>query len=247
MSTPWRFDRDELFDEDYLFFYDSILTDEISDLQADLIWRLLDLEPGAAVLDLACGHGRIANRLASKGADVTGLDATPMFLDVARRDAQERGVDVDYQLGDMRSLPWQAQFDAVTLVFTAFGYFDDDENRAVLEQIRRALKPGGRLWADINHLPWLFANFRADHVVEHDGQFMIDRTHFEPLIGRLNAQRTVLREGRRRTFEFSIRAFMFTELRDWLLRAGFSEVAAYSGRGEALTAEEPRMVVVARA
>ena len=48
------------------------------------------------VLDLACGHGRIANRLAQRGAQVTGLDATPLFLEQARRDAAERGVEVDY-------------------------------------------------------------------------------------------------------------------------------------------------------
>jgi SAM-dependent methyltransferase len=77
------------------------------------------------VLDLACGHGRIANRLAARGARVTGLDATPLFLDLARRDANARGVDVDYLEGDMRTLPWTGRFDRVVNWFTAFGYFDD--------------------------------------------------------------------------------------------------------------------------
>jgi 2-polyprenyl-3-methyl-5-hydroxy-6-metoxy-1,4-benzoquinol methylase len=51
------------------------------------------------VLDLACGHGRIANRLTQRGARVTGLDATPLFLEQARRDAAARGVEVDYVSG----------------------------------------------------------------------------------------------------------------------------------------------------
>lgn len=42
------------------------------------------------VLDLACGHGRIANRLASRGARVVGLDATALFLSLAREKARER-------------------------------------------------------------------------------------------------------------------------------------------------------------
>jgi 2-polyprenyl-3-methyl-5-hydroxy-6-metoxy-1,4-benzoquinol methylase len=46
------------------------------------------------VLDLACGHGRIANRLTQRG-----LDATPLFLEQARRDAAARGVEVDYVSG----------------------------------------------------------------------------------------------------------------------------------------------------
>jgi ubiquinone/menaquinone biosynthesis C-methylase UbiE len=64
---------------------------------------LLKLEPDIAVLDLAWGQGRIANRLAERGARVTGLDATALFLDRARHDAAPRG-DVDYVEGDMRLL-----------------------------------------------------------------------------------------------------------------------------------------------
>lgn len=111
--ADWRFDTQELFDDDYLFFYTDILTDEVSDRQTDLIWRLLELEPRAQVLDLACGHGRIANRLAVKGASVTGLDVTSGFLDRARMDARSRGVEVDYVHGDMRKLAWEDRFDAV--------------------------------------------------------------------------------------------------------------------------------------
>jgi SAM-dependent methyltransferase len=232
MATGWRFDIEDVFDDDYLFFYADILTDEVSDGQAELIWDLLELEPGAQVLDLACGHGRIANRLAEKGATVTGLDATHRFLDLAREDARVRDVEVDYVEGDMRELPWEGRFDAVTCVFTSFGYFDDEDNRRVLQGARRALRPGGRLWVDVNHLPWLLANFRAEVVVERDGQWMIDRNHYDVLTGRSINDRTILRDGRQRSMQFSVRMFTFPELRDWLLEAGFGEVHGCSGRGE---------------
>ncbi|HEU4908068.1 MAG TPA: class I SAM-dependent methyltransferase, partial [Propionibacteriaceae bacterium] len=98
MTEP-VFEFSEVFDADYLYFYGPHL-EAVSDAQAETIWRLLDLEPGMQVLDLACGHGRIANRLAERGARVTGLDATPLFLEHARRDAAERGVTVDYVSGD---------------------------------------------------------------------------------------------------------------------------------------------------
>jgi 2-polyprenyl-3-methyl-5-hydroxy-6-metoxy-1,4-benzoquinol methylase len=47
---------------------------------------------GMEVLDFACGHLRIANRLAQRGCRVTGLDCTDLFLQHARRDAEARGV-----------------------------------------------------------------------------------------------------------------------------------------------------------
>jgi SAM-dependent methyltransferase len=101
VSIP-EFDFDEVFNEDYLYFYEPLLA-EVTDADVDAIWRLLELERGSEILDLACGHGRIANRLAERGARVTGLDATPLFLDRARRDAAARDVEVDYVDGDMRS------------------------------------------------------------------------------------------------------------------------------------------------
>src|SRR5215813_9078750 len=72
-------DPGEVFDQDQLYFYEPQLT-EASDAQAEVIWRVLELEPGMEVLNLACGHGRIANRLAERGARVTGLDATPLLI-----------------------------------------------------------------------------------------------------------------------------------------------------------------------
>src|SRR5688572_30699278 len=72
-----------LFDEDYLHFYETILTPERSDEETEVALGLGGLQPGMAVLDAPCGHGRIANRLAGHGIRVTGLDASGLFLDVA--------------------------------------------------------------------------------------------------------------------------------------------------------------------
>jgi 2-polyprenyl-3-methyl-5-hydroxy-6-metoxy-1,4-benzoquinol methylase len=96
-SFDSAFDTEGLFDDDYLYFYATRDPGgELSDAETDLIWHLLDLEAGMAVLDLACGHGRIANRLAARGAEVAGLDVTPRFLELAREDAAARGVEVEW-------------------------------------------------------------------------------------------------------------------------------------------------------
>jgi cyclopropane fatty-acyl-phospholipid synthase-like methyltransferase len=239
------FDFDDVFDEDYLHFYEVPLT-EASEADAELIWRLLGLEPGMHVLDLACGHGRIANRLAERGARVTGLDATALFLDRARRDAEARGVDVEYVEGDMRSLPWEGRFDRVLSWFTSFGYFDDDDNRHVLREIHRALLPDGRLLIENNHLAGLLPLWQPAIVVERDGDFLIDRWIFEPTTGRATTERVVVRNGHVRRFSFSVRMFVAVELRDWLLDVGFGAVDFYNGEGEPLTAEGRRMITVAR-
>lgn len=95
------FNFDEVFDEDYLYFYADRLDDERSQQDAAFVAGLLGLEPGMRVLDVPCGHGRIARRLPAWGAEVVGVDSNPLFLERARQDAAARGVDVDYVHGDI--------------------------------------------------------------------------------------------------------------------------------------------------
>jgi SAM-dependent methyltransferase len=239
-------DREAAFDDDYLYFYEELLTPERTAGEVDLIWKLLQLEPGLELLDLACGHGRIANPLAERGVRVTGLDATPLFLELARVDAAERGVEVEYVEGDMRSIPWSGRFDRVLCWFTSFGYFEDDDNRRVLAEAYEALKPGGLLAVEMNHRDNLLGRYLDEVVTERGDDRMIDRHRFDLQTNRSHDERTIIRGGKERTFEFSVRTFTAAELRDWMLAAGFTEAYAYGEDGELLTLEHRRMTVVGR-
>jgi len=242
----FEFPREDAFDEDYLYFYEGLLTPERTAAEVELVWKLLELEPGLELLDLACGHGRIASPLAERGVRVTGLDATPLFLDLARKDAAERGVEVEYVEGDMRSVPWVDRFDRVLCWFTSFGYFSDDENRSVLTGAFAALKPGGSFLLEMNHRDNLLGRYAEETVSERGEDRMIDRHRFDVQTGRSFDQRTVVRGGKSRTFEFSVRMFSAAELQDWLRAAGFRDTRAYGEDGEPLTLEHRRMAVVGR-
>jgi cyclopropane fatty-acyl-phospholipid synthase-like methyltransferase len=119
----------ELFDDDYLHFYTDVLGAGRSDADAGLVARLLSLEPGMRVLDVPCGEGRIAGRLARLGCEVVGVDYTERWVELARKQYPE----ATFELGDMRSLPYAEEFDAVVNWFTSFGYFDPETN----DRIRR--------------------------------------------------------------------------------------------------------------
>jgi SAM-dependent methyltransferase len=168
-----------------------------------------------------------------------------MFLDLARADADRRGVDVDYVLGDMRSIPWTDRFETVVSWFTAYGYFDDAQNRAVLAEVHRALRPGGRFLVELNHKDGLLPHWLPASVTEVDGSILVDERDFDPLTGRSNSWRTIVRDGQVRRSFFFTRLVSFTELRDWLLDAGFRTVDGYDGAGGPLTSTSRRMILVA--
>ncbi|MFC9977081.1 SAM-dependent methyltransferase [Spirillospora sp. NPDC127200] len=237
-------DTDEVFGEDWVHFFGGLL-DSNSDEEAAFVRRLLDLGPGREVLDLGCGYGRIANHLAADGCRVTGLDAQPSLLERARRDAADRGLAADYVRGDMRDLPWTGRFDAVLCWFTSFGYFDDDGNRRVLAEVAGALRPGGRFLVETMSRDWMLARFQHASVVERDGDRVVDRHRYEPLTGRLVTERTLIRGGRMRETGYFVRLFTFTELRDWLLAAGFAEVRGVDEMGEPFGPDSNRMIVIA--
>jgi hypothetical protein len=75
---------------------------------------------------------------------------------------------------------------------------------------------------------------------------MIDRRRLDLRTGRSRDERIVVRDGKERSFEFSVRMFTAAELRDWLLAAGFREADPFGEDGEPLTLEHRRMTLVAR-
>jgi SAM-dependent methyltransferase len=129
--------------------------------------------------------------------------------------------------------------------FTSFGYFDDTENHKVLSEAHRVLRPGGRLLIENNNLAELLPRWLPAVVVERDGDFMIDRSKFEPATGRAVTERTCVRGGQGRRFTYSVRMFIGVELKGWLLAAGFDSVDQVDHEGAALADGSGRMVSLA--
>jgi demethylmenaquinone methyltransferase/2-methoxy-6-polyprenyl-1,4-benzoquinol methylase len=110
----------------------------------DLRWRRLAaaaaVRPGDRVLDAACGTGDLALADADAGArEVVGLDFSTRMLERARTKSEQ----IDWVQGDMLALPFpDASFDAATV---GFGIRNLAELERGLEELRRVLRPGGRL------------------------------------------------------------------------------------------------------
>lgn len=101
----------------------------------------LGVSEGTRLLDIGCGAGRALQLAADRGADVSGLDAAPGMLEIARR----RVPGATLVHGELQTLPFDdAEFDAVS-GFNSFQYAADPI--AALREARRVTRPGGRILA----------------------------------------------------------------------------------------------------
>ena len=121
---------------------------EQTQVESEFLWDTLRLRPGARVLDVPCGAGRLSIPLAARGAHIVGIDLSSEQIDRARAEAAAAGVHADWHLGEMRELPHEPPFDAAFCFGNSFGYLDRDGTRAFAAAVARTLRPGGRFALD---------------------------------------------------------------------------------------------------
>lgn len=213
--------------------------------------RLCD--PPGSVLDLGCGTGTFALRLAGEGYRVTGVDPAGAMLDVAR--SRDPGGRVRWFRGSAGDLPADARFDAAAMTGHAFQcLLTDRETAATLVAVRARLQPGGRLlFATRNPAARAWERWTpaaSGRTVEGDDGYAIHLWHeVSRVADDLVSFRTTYRLPDREVVSAGTLRFPSRRTVERALRAaGFSRVAV-SGDwdGSAPSERSPEIVVMADA
>lgn len=198
-----------------------------------------------SVLDLACGPGRHASSLAARGFTVTGVDLSPYLLNRAKAS----GAAVEWILEDMRRFERPEAFDLACSLFTSFGYFEDEQDdRRVLANIYRSLKPGGQFVIDVMSKESLARRWSGGQWTDGaDGRLLAQRPRVHPGWGRVSIEWILIEGESARTFHVEHNLYSGRELKDRLLDAGFSGIQLYGSLGGApYDLDAMRLVAVAR-
>ena len=118
---------------------------EIVDAHVRWIHEKVLKQKPSRILDLGCGPGLYANRLAVLGHTCVGIDFSPASIAYAREQAGRDGLDVTYIEGDIRTADYGGGHDVAMQIFGEFNVFRRAEARGILEKAHRALVPGGCL------------------------------------------------------------------------------------------------------
>ncbi len=108
------------------------------------------LKPQMQLLDLGCGPGLYATRLARAGLQVTAVDLSERSLAYARTQAEREHLKIDYQWMDFLDLDACEKFDAVLQVYGELNTFSNEKRDSLLAKVWQALKPGGIFLFDLS-------------------------------------------------------------------------------------------------
>jgi SAM-dependent methyltransferase len=181
-----------IFGEVYAPAYDLLYRDKDYDGETQLLGHLFQkyaAQPVRSILDLGCGTGNHALRLAAQGYRVVGIDRSAEMLAIANQKAREQAANVPFHQADARNADLGQTFDAVLMMFAVLSYqIEDADIINALRTAKRHLSPRGLLAFDVWYGPAVVAQGPQERVrkVDHDGY-----TFIRASLGNLDTQRNL--------------------------------------------------------
>lgn len=168
----------QLFDR-FARFYDQDYRGYEDDIEAI---RMLAAECGDPILELGCGTGRALLPLVQAGYDVTGIDISPALLDCAASKLKQAGLKAHLVQADLRTfdLPVKTFAFSFCTSNTLMHFTTPADQIAVLRNVARHLRPGGRLFIDLFN-PDLVRLFAVDGLTELAGHWQDEQSGAEVL------------------------------------------------------------------
>jgi SAM-dependent methyltransferase len=197
----------------------------------DFLVQVLAPQPGAHILDVPCGEGRVSIPLAERGYHVTGVDITAPWLAKGAATAKERNLPAAFEPRDMRDLPWNAKFDHACCVGNSFGYFPHEQNADFLRAVQQVLKPGGRFV--------LQTNFCAESILTQPlgrrwypmGELVfLHNSRYDPPTGQLISDYLLIKNGQIESKQATYQTYSYRELMRMFADAGFKNTVAYGNQ-----------------
>lgn len=171
-----------VFGQAYAGAYDALYRDKDYDGECDMlerVFRAYAARPIRRVLDMGCGTGNHALRLAARKYAVAGVDRSAEMLRLAEQKAREQKLPVKFQCSEIVKADLGETFDAALMMFAVLGYhLENDDVLGALRAARRHLAADGLLVFDVWHGPAVLSERPGDRVrvLENAGETLLRTT-----------------------------------------------------------------------
>lgn len=147
--------------KDYAYYYNAFYQDKDYKAEAEQVDSLLRKygRDVSSIMNYGCGTGRHDIELTKTGYQCTGIDLSPMMIDIARENADKENVAIDFSVADIRDFKPKKQYDAVISLFHVMSY--QNKNQDVMfafQSARRALDKGGLFLFDVWYGPGVLSD-----------------------------------------------------------------------------------------
>lgn len=185
------------------------------------IMNHLSISKSSHILDVPCGKGRHSKYLNSLGFKVTGADLSENSIEFAK---QFENNNLKFEVHDIRN-PFKDKYDIILNLFTSFGYFEFEENKMVLQNIKNALHPNGIFVFD-----FMNALFVEHHLVTNEIK-VVDNIpfviHREIRDGEILKHISFESNGNKYRFTENVKYLDFNTLKALFLEVGFSIIEIF--------------------
>jgi SAM-dependent methyltransferase len=224
------------------------ITPEQTRAEVDFLVKTLRPPEGARLLDVPCGGGRHSLELAARGYRTVGVDISEEFIAEARARAARGGLQAEWFMADMRSLPNEFEFGGAFSFGNSFGYLDRDGMNAFARALSDVLKPGARFVLDTGMaaesiLPSLEVHrwFRVDDIL-----LLVDN-QYDAAHSCLDTEYIFVRGGKTESRPSSHLVYTVAEIERLLGAVGLETQAIYSSLDEQpFRLGSPRLLLVAQ-
>ncbi|HYT49623.1 MAG TPA: class I SAM-dependent methyltransferase [Pyrinomonadaceae bacterium] len=220
--------------------------------EADFLIRVLECAPGAHLLDVPCGNGRLSFELAKRGYQVTGVDISEEFIDEARSSVTKRAKEessasttpsgmpargprsaggsglVEFILGDMRSIEGSDVYDGAYCFGNSFGFMPYADMEKFLSGVARALKPSARFILETGMAAEsILTHFEEQSCYEVGDITMTVKERYLASESCIDSEYIFERDGQKESRFAKHWIYTTAEIRRMLERAGFEVLDVY--------------------
>ena len=209
--------------------WERAVTPEWTRQEADFLISALNIQPGATLLDIPCGHGRHTIELARRGFNLTGIDISTEFLQTMQKQIDTEQLSIRVIHGDILTTEIGHSFDGAYCMGNSFGYVDYDGMNVFVRKVAKALKPGARFIINsgvvaesiLTHFPETGHYELGDLTMDIRNSYVVGESY-------MACELTYTKPDRVEVHRFKHYVYTLSEIKRLLAKHGLETVAVYN-------------------